>query len=149
MHVVESLVVIAALDVQIRNMLQFLLEETPGFRALPVEGFEDVVERVKVERPALVLVDVEWPEPWSLETIRGLKSSPETAAIPVIALTAPEEACDEARRAGSDVCVIKPFDLDYLLGLVRAHANRSDAEGGANGGAKTPPRTPRSPVVWF
>jgi len=60
------------------------------------------------------------------EAIRRLKADPETATIPIIALTAHARAEDEktARDAGADDFDTKPVDLNRLLEkMVRLHSS--------------------------
>ena len=69
------------------------------------------------ERPDLVLMDLSLPVLDGCEATRRLKQSPDTAAIPVLALTAHVTAADRERAlaAGCADLDTKPIDLPRLL----------------------------------
>ena len=71
-------------------------------------------------RPALILMDLSLPVMDGWEAIRRLKGNPETATIPIIALTAHARAEDEktAREAGANDFDTKPIDLNCLVGKI-------------------------------
>lgn len=68
------------------------------------------LEKVKAEKPDLVLVDVNLPDIDGLEITRRLKSSPEYARLPIVALTANAMHGDRERclAAGCDGYIAKP-----------------------------------------
>ena len=74
------------------------------------------------ERPDLILMDLSLPGLDGWEATRRLKATPETAEIPVIALSAHVMAGDreQALAAGCDDYDAKPIDLERLLGKIRA-----------------------------
>lgn len=73
-------------------------------------------------RPALILMDISLPEIDGWETTRRLKAAPDTAAIPVIALTAHAMVSDREKclAAGCDEFDTKPIDLRRLLDKMHA-----------------------------
>ena len=72
------------------------------------------------EAPDIVLMDMSLPVMDGWEATRRIKAAPETAAIPVIALTAHAMASDreKAMEAGCDDYDTKPVELDRLLGKI-------------------------------
>lgn len=84
------------------------------------------VELAHQDHPDLILMDLSLPVMSGWEATSRLKADPETANIPVIALTAHAMEGDErrAREAGCDDYVSKPISLvpfkalleDYLAG---------------------------------
>jgi two-component system response regulator len=95
-----------------RRMGVTLLEAADGQEGL------DVAHR---ELPDVILMDLSLPilDGWTATT--RLKADPETAHIPVIALTAHAMAIDEqrARQAGCDGYVAKPIDLINFQNYLR------------------------------
>ena len=99
-----------------RDMLSRRLERR-GYRiTMAVDGAEGIAKAVEC-RPDLILMDLSLPVVDGWEAIRRLKGTPETATIPIIALTAHALAEDEknAREAGADDFDTKPVELPRIL----------------------------------
>lgn len=75
------------------------------------------------EHPDLILMDIQLPGMDGLQATQILKQSPETRAIPIVALTALAMKGDEdrIRAAGCDGYVAKPLAYKELLAVVAAH----------------------------
>lgn len=108
-----------------RDMLSRRLVRRGYDVVLAVDGGEGVV-KATTERPDLILMDMSLPEVDGWEATRQLKSSPDTCAIPVIALTAHAMADDERKAidAGCDDFDTKPVELTRLLGKIEALLSR-------------------------
>ncbi len=99
-------------------------------RRLVRKGFEvemAVDGRVGVEmgragKYDLILMDMSLPEVDGWEATRQLRAAPETATVPIIALTAHAMAGDrdKALEAGCNDYDTKPIELDRLLGKMAA-----------------------------
>jgi CheY-like chemotaxis protein len=74
------------------------------------------------EQPDLILMDLSLPVIDGWEAARRLKSSPDTRAIPIIALSAHAMAGDRERAlaAGCDDYDTKPVDLRGLMAKIEA-----------------------------
>jgi len=99
-----------------RDMLSRRLERKGYKVSMAVDGAEGVAQALAL-KPNLVLMDLSLPVMDGWEAIRRLKANPETAGIPIIALTAHARAEDEktARDAGADDFDTKPVDLNRLV----------------------------------
>ena len=110
-----------------RDMLSRRLERKGYVIKMAVDGAQGVSMAMEL-RPALILMDLSLPVMDGWEATRRLKGNPETATIPIIALTAHARAEDEktARDAGANDFDTKPVDLNRLVGkmelLLKTHA---------------------------
>jgi CheY-like chemotaxis protein len=80
------------------------------------------------EHPDIILMDMSLPVIDGWEATRRLKAAPETATIPVIALTAHAMAGDrdKAIEAGCDDYDTKPVELERLLGKIKGLLGSSE-----------------------
>jgi CheY-like chemotaxis protein len=95
--------------------------ELEGFRVDSASSSEEVLERLNVCKPDLILMDVQLPRQDGLALTRQLKADPSTDAIPVVALTANAMAGDreQALAAGCIGYISKPIDTRILGDQVR------------------------------
>jgi len=77
-----------------------------------VSGLELVMER----RPDVVLLDLDLPGINGIEVVRAIRSNPEIAGIPVLAVSASvmKRERNQAMAAGCDSFIEKPFDIHDL-----------------------------------
>jgi two-component system, cell cycle response regulator DivK len=104
-----------------RDMLSRRLERR-GYRvAIALDG-EQGVSMAGSEAPDLVLMDMSLPVLDGWEAARRLKATPETRAIPIIALTAHAMVGDreKAIEAGCDDYDTKPVEFQRLLEKIEA-----------------------------
>ena len=104
-----------------RDMLSRRLVRKKYEVLVAVDGRESV-EMVRSEAPDVILMDMSLPVMDGWEATRQLKASPETQAIPIIALTAHAMSGDreKAMEAGCDDYDTKPIELPRLLGKIEA-----------------------------
>jgi two-component system, cell cycle response regulator DivK len=104
-----------------RDMLSRRLERKGYQVVMAVDGAQ-AVEMARTEAPALILMDMSLPVLDGWEATRQIKAQPETAAIPVIALTAHAMAGDREKtlEAGCNDYDTKPIELPRLLGKIEA-----------------------------
>lgn len=77
----------------------------------------DGVAQAQASRPDVILMDISLPVIDGWEAIRRIRASPETSAIPIIALTAHVLLEDRTRAAsaGCSAFVSKPIDMSALV----------------------------------
>lgn len=112
-----------------------LVEDAPFLRyafgrLLRLQGFDvkeandgaDALACLSEFRPQLVLTDLMMPVMGGIELINKLRNRPETATIPVVAITADAtiDAEEQARKAGAVDFITKPVDLPDLLDRLRS-----------------------------
>ena len=121
----KPLVLIVDDDPDFVDMLT-LKAEAAGYRTKAAYDGVEAWDRIKEERPALVLLDVMMPRKNGYDVCREIKSDPEYNAIPVILLTAVGSAVPttsythrDGMTTEADEYVPKPVDPDRLLELVK------------------------------
>jgi PAS domain S-box-containing protein len=105
-----------------RRILAGLLESA-GVEVITAEGGLEAIALAGEHRPRVVFMDLRMDGVDGLEAARRLARDPETAAIPVIAVTASAFGDVErtAREAGCVDCLWKPIRAPLLFGLLRKH----------------------------
>jgi len=104
-----------------RDMLSRRLQRK-GYEVMIAVDGEAGVKIAASERPDLILMDMSLPVLDGWEATRRLKGEPNTASIPIIALTAHVMGGDrdKALAAGCDDYDSKPIDFERLLGKMQA-----------------------------
>ncbi|MDA7965787.1 response regulator [Ruegeria sp.] len=99
-----------------RDMLSRRLTRK-GFIVVAATNGLEGVSMAGSETPDIILMDMSLPEIDGWEATRRIKAAPETASIPVVALTAHAMASDreKALDAGCDDFDTKPVELSRLL----------------------------------
>jgi CheY-like chemotaxis protein len=113
-------------DDDIRMLVRLSLERVGDNEVIEARNGREGLERACAERPDAILLDVMMPEMDGVTTVRELRARPETAAIPVVLLTAKVQPRDRERFSDLPISgtIAKPFDpiglpalLDEMLGL--------------------------------
>jgi CheY-like chemotaxis protein len=114
-------VILVVDDNEAGNLLACAVLEREGFQVDTAGSAEEVLERLSVRRPDLILMDVQLPGQDGLSLTRQLKSDPATAGIRIVALTAHAMAGDEeaALDAGCSGYISKPINTRTLGDQVR------------------------------
>jgi CheY-like chemotaxis protein len=102
----------------VTTILQFY-----GYNLLIAMDGEDAIEIATREQPDLILMDMQLPKISGYDATQTLKSQPETADIPIVALTAHamEDERERAMTARCDGYITKPIDTRAFPGLVRQY----------------------------
>lgn len=127
----KTSVLIVEDEEDIRELVSYnLLKE--GFQVVSVASGEEALGAVASHAPDLILLDLMLPGVDGLTVCRRLKSSPQTASIPVVMLTAKGEESDivAGLNLGADDYITKPFSPKVLLARVQAVLRRVAGEGG-------------------
>jgi two-component system KDP operon response regulator KdpE len=119
----SATILIADDEPQIRRVLRSTLS-SEGYAIVEARDGQEALEKLREERPDLVLLDVNMPVLDGLETCREIRS---TSRVPVIMLTVRGAEKDKVRAldAGADDYVVKPFGIQELLARIRAQLRRS------------------------
>jgi DNA-binding response OmpR family regulator len=109
-------------DPDIQKMVQLSLKYQGGHQVSVASGGKEGLGKASAEKPDLILLDVMMPEMDGYETCKRLKADPETAAIPVIFLSARAQHSEiqKGKDLGAIGYLVKPFDPMSLSGQLEA-----------------------------
>ncbi|MGH7681437.1 MAG: HD domain-containing phosphohydrolase [Candidatus Eiseniibacteriota bacterium] len=114
-------------DRRVLELLQISLTQN-GFKVTTAGTGEDGLESVRREPPDLVILDLRLPRKTGFEVCAALKSSKDTAQIPIIMVSASAEVDSRLQGLmhGADDYMTKPFSPKELLIKVRRIFERLD-----------------------
>jgi CheY-like chemotaxis protein len=86
-------------------------------RAIAVENGEAALAKLRVRRPAVVLMDYQMPGLDGLTTLRQMRKNPDLRSVPVIMLTgtSERELVEQCIQAGAAGFIVKPSDRNTIL----------------------------------
>ena len=98
-----------------------------------VETFENgrsFYDKLSVNRPDLIILDIMLPDEDGLEILRKIRSKPDTRRIPVILISAKSTELDRVRglEIGAYDYITKPFGVMELIARVKALLRRTEEE---------------------
>ena len=113
-------------DAGIRELVVYTLQNT----GMEARGFSDgaaLTAALRGAKPDLILLDIILPGEDGISILRRLRSLPDTAAIPVILLTAKNTEYDKVigLDSGADDYIAKPSGMIELVARIRAVLRRS------------------------
>ena len=114
-------------ELDIQMVARLALEDIGGFTVEVCSSGSEALEKAPVFRPELILMDVMMPEPDGPATLRALAQQPESAATPVVFVTAKVQQHEVAEylELGALDVIVKPFDpmtlADRVLEIWHRH----------------------------
>lgn len=104
------------------NNLRLLVDvlSRRGYRIRPVRDGNMAITAVRAEAPDLILLDIMMPTIDGYEVCKRLKADPQTANIPVIFLSALNEAFDKVKAlaVGGVDYITKPFEIEEVIARI-------------------------------
>jgi CheY-like chemotaxis protein len=100
-----------------------------GFQVITAQDGAQAIDLARSEQPDLILMDLGLPVLNGWQAAQRIKASPDTRAIPIIALTAYAlaEDRDKSFAAGCDDYLAKPVDFALLRAKIQALLGHSGA----------------------
>ncbi|TXG02016.1 response regulator transcription factor [Massilia arenae] len=95
-----------------------------GFTVSTAVNGDEAIERIRAERPELILMDVVMPGANGFQVTRAIARDPELAALPVIICSSKNQETDRiwGLRQGAKDYLVKPVDPERLLASIAALA---------------------------
>lgn len=107
-------------DKDILDVVQYILEDS-GYEVDALSDGNLLFERIRANKPDLVLLDIMLGNLDGRDLCKALKTSVETRHIPVVLISASHAAGSLDQKGAPDAFIAKPFDIDDLLGVVKGN----------------------------
>ena len=93
-----------------------------GYTVMTADSGEEALEKIKLEPPHLVLMDVVMPGQNGFQATRAIARNPLTQHLPVIICTSKSQETDRiwGMRQGAHDYLVKPIDQQLLLKKITA-----------------------------
>jgi DNA-binding response OmpR family regulator len=116
-----SKVIVVDDDQTMVSLLQTLLE-LDGYQVVKAGSASAVFDLLESESPDLVLLDVFLKDDEGLDILSGIRSHSNTsiAQLPVV-MTSGMELSTQCRQAGADDFLLKPYDPEHLLDIIKTN----------------------------
>lgn len=117
------------------RLIQVNLEKN-GYQVVTAYDGKEGLEKIRAEKPNLVVLDVMMPYMDGFEVLKSLRKDPDFMDLPVIMLTAKAQDKDvfEGYHYGADMYLTKPFNPIELVTFVKRIASGGGT--GGDGGSK-------------
>jgi len=106
--------------------------ERQGYTVVTAFDGKEGLEKVRAEKPNLLVLDVMMPYMDGFEVLKNLRRDPETENLPVVMLTAKAQDKDvfEGYHYGADMYLTKPFNPMELVTFVKRILSSGEDGGG-------------------
>jgi len=100
-----------------------------GYKAIVTDDAATALEKIRQEKPAMIILDIEMPEINGFELCRKIKTQDDLKEIPIIFLTANQETDTmvEGFQSGGVDFITKPFRKEELYVRVRNHIELAES----------------------
>jgi DNA-binding response OmpR family regulator len=119
-------ILIAEDEHDIRELINFTLRYA-GHEVVVTQNGQEALEKIPVEMPELILLDVRMPRMTGYEACRQIKADPAINHIPVVFLSAKgqESEVNTGLEVGAEEYILKPFSPDELIERVKNLLNQN------------------------
>jgi two-component system chemotaxis response regulator CheY len=92
-----------------------------GFEAVSAASGQQALEEAQRATPDLILLDRNMPGMSGDETLRAMRGIPALKATPILILSGEPIEPRELAEMGANGAVLKPFDVQALVEMIRKH----------------------------
>jgi chemosensory pili system protein ChpA (sensor histidine kinase/response regulator) len=119
------LVLVVDDSITMRRVLQRLLQRE-GYRVTLAADGKQALESLRLEKPALVLSDVEMPRMDGFELLQNIRGSDRLRDIPVVMITSriADKHREHAKTLGANEYLGKPYSEDELIAVLTRYAKK-------------------------
>ncbi len=103
------------------KLIKLNLEANQQYQVITASDGIEGLERLKIEKPALVLLDVQMPKMDGYSFLLEFKKITNLKDTPVIILTAKEKLQDLFKIEGIKDYFVKPFKIEDLLAKIKSY----------------------------
>jgi len=98
-------------------LVEMLVEE--GYQTFFALTGQIALNKVKKEKPDLVLLDIKMPQMDGIEALNRMKKIDKDIVVVMITAYGDLDTAKEAMRLGAHDYVTKPFDLNFIKAVIR------------------------------
>lgn len=104
----------------IRQSVSYILEQS-GYEVTTAEDGADGLKKLESGAFSLIITDVNMPNMDGIELTRQVRAQDEHKFLPIIVLTTESQGAkmDEGKKAGATGWIVKPFNAEKLLAVVK------------------------------
>ena len=96
-----------------------LMFDFQGWQVTTRDSLVTIVKDVKEIKPDLILMDMLLSGANGCDACAAMKKEADISGIPVMIMSAHPEAHKEAKNAGADYFIAKPFEMDSLIEKIK------------------------------
>ena len=100
---------------------QKIILENEGYEVFTADQGETVHKIIKKQKPDILLLDIWLYGEDGGQIAKSVKSKSETKHLPIILMSANNETEKITKQVGADDFLLKPFNIDDLLYIVRKY----------------------------
>jgi DNA-binding response OmpR family regulator len=116
-------ILIAEDDSAILEVIRIILEGE-GYSIITTDEKDDIFNLISQHNPVLILIDIWLAGHDGGKIAKKIKSTSETKHIPVVMISANNETAKITKESGADDYLLKPFDIEDLLKIIKKHIKK-------------------------
>jgi CheY-like chemotaxis protein len=126
-------------SITIQRVIELTLADT-GVKVITVSDGDQAIERLRAERPDIVMLAIGLPKRDGYEVARFIQSQPALQGVPILLLSGAFDNVDDARVRESGVAgvLIKPFEPGLVINRVKELLGMSPKPAPAPGSSTVP-----------